>query len=157
MSLAGIRAREHESVWVRQICGANLDARSAVPNEVRDEGLSPAPSNPSLSARFHCESLDEALRDQLAVTPAGFEPSKMKRAWVRQICGANLDARSAVPSASEGRAAVSSREQSLSPLGTATAQRSANRFGDRREDSNPRTYKSRVRQLCGAKLDAPRK
>ena len=35
--------------------------------------------NLSLSARFHRESLDEARRYPLAVTPAGFEPSNMKQ------------------------------------------------------------------------------
>jgi hypothetical protein len=75
----------------------------------------PPPEFESLSpAKIHRKSFDVARGDPLAVTRAGFEPPKIGKGQVRQICRANLDARSAVPRFSEGRANVPSREQSLS-------------------------------------------
>jgi hypothetical protein len=69
--------------------------------------------NPSLSAKIHCESLDKARRCPLAVPDWGLEPSNMKHVGFDNF--AEQSCTKCGPERSEERAAVPSREQSLSP------------------------------------------
>lgn len=70
--------------------------------------------NPSLPPKFHHSSRRCTSLSARGALP-GIRTLEDEKAWVRQICRADLDARSAVPSNSEECAAVPRREQFLAP------------------------------------------
>jgi hypothetical protein len=79
-----------EQIWTRE-------ARSRA--IARDEWRSPVANNPSLPY-----DTARALNEVPSATAieAPIRTLEHETSWVRQICGTNLDARSAVPSDSEG-------------------------------------------------------